>query len=237
MTNGEAHWADFAKPIVTADDYINSLRGRGMNVFFMGERVDEPVDHPVIRPSVNAMAETYRVASERPAIGTVHSTISDKQINRFLHVPVSPADLVTKHEMQRELGRRTGTCFQRCVGLDAIGTCHSVTFDIDAKNGTDYHQRFLAFLKRAQTANVVIGGAMTDPKGDRSKAPHQQPDPDLFLHVMKRDDKGIYRLRRQDAPDRRGQFALADLHADHAHERGRPRLVGGRRGARRRARA
>ena len=58
--------------------------------------------------------------------------------------------------------------------------------------GTDYHQRFLAFLKRAQAANVVIGGAMTDPKGDRSKAPHQQSDPDLFLHVVRRDDKGIY---------------------------------------------
>ena len=57
---------------------------------------------------------------------------------------------------------------------------------------TDYYQRFLAFLKRAQTANIVIGGAMTDPKGDRSKPPHQQVDPDLFLHVVKRDDKGIY---------------------------------------------
>jgi 4-hydroxybutyryl-CoA dehydratase/vinylacetyl-CoA-Delta-isomerase len=192
MTDVEALWADFEKPIVTADDYFNSLRGRGMNVFFMGERVAEPVDHPVIRPSVNAMAETFRVASERPAFGTVHSAISDRQINRFLHVPVSPAELVAKHEMQRELGRRTGTCFQRCVGLDAIGTCHSVTFDIDAKKGTDYHQRFLAFLKRAQTANIVIGGAMTDPKGDRSKAPHQQRDPDLFLHVTKRDAKGIY---------------------------------------------
>ncbi len=77
----------------------------------------------------------------------------------------APDDLVAKHEMQRELGRRTGTCFQRCVGLDAIGACHSVTFDIDAENGTDYHQRFLAFLKRAQTANIVIGGAMTDPEG------------------------------------------------------------------------
>jgi 4-hydroxybutyryl-CoA dehydratase/vinylacetyl-CoA-Delta-isomerase len=147
MSDVETLWADFKNRIATADDYINSLRGR---------------------------------------------RISDSQINRFLHVPTAPGDLVNKHEMQRELGRRTGTCFQRCVGLDAIGTCHSVTFDIDAKNGTDYHQRFLTFLKRAQAANVVIGGAMTDPKGDRSKAPHQQTDLDLFLHVVRRDDKGIY---------------------------------------------
>jgi 4-hydroxybutyryl-CoA dehydratase/vinylacetyl-CoA-Delta-isomerase len=191
MPDVDGLWADFARPIATAEDYIGSLRGRRMNVFFMGERVPEPVDHPVIFPSINAMAETYRLASERPALGGVHTPIAGIQTNRFLHVPTGPDDLVAKHEMQRELGRRTGTCFQRCVGLDAIGACHSVTFDIDAANGADYHRRFLAFLKRAQTANVVIGGAMTDPKGDRSKAPHQQADPDLFLRIVKRDANGI----------------------------------------------
>jgi 4-hydroxybutyryl-CoA dehydratase/vinylacetyl-CoA-Delta-isomerase len=158
----------------------------------MGERVAEPVDHPVIRPSINAMAETYRLASERPDLATARNEIG--QVNRFLHVPANAGDLVAKHEMQRELGRRTGTCFQRCVGLDAIGTCHSVTFDIDAaKDGTTrYHRRFLAFLRRAQAANVVIGGAMTDPKGDRSKPPHRQDDLDLFLHVTRRDARGLY---------------------------------------------
>lgn len=192
MQDIETLWADFSRPIRTADDYIASLRGRRMNVFFMGERVPEPADHPVIFPSINAMAETYRLASERPELGGVTSPIAGVATNRFLHVPTGPDELVAKHEMQRELGRRTGTCFQRCVGLDAIGACHSVTFDIDAERGGDYHQRFLAFLKRAQTANIVIGGAMTDPKGDRSKPPHQQSDPDMFLHVVRRDDEGIY---------------------------------------------
>ena len=191
MQDAQSLWADFARPIVTADDYIASLRGRNLIVFFMGERVPEPVDHPVIFPSINAMAETYRLASERPELGGVKSDIAGVLTNRFLHVPTRPDELVAKHEMQRELGRRTGTCFQRCVGLDVIGSCHSVTFDIDAEFGTDYHRRFLAFLKRAQIANVVIGGAMTDPKGDRSKPPHSQADLDLFLRVVKRDDKGI----------------------------------------------
>jgi 4-hydroxybutyryl-CoA dehydratase/vinylacetyl-CoA-Delta-isomerase len=192
MQDVDTLWADFARPIVTAEDYIASLRDRRMNVFFMGERVPEPVDHPVIFPSINAMAETYRLAFERPELGAARSEIAGLVTNRFLHVPTRPQDLVTKHEMQRELGRRTGTCFQRCVGLDAIGACHSVTYDIDQATGTDYHRRFLAFLKRAQAANVVIGGAMTDPKGDRSLPPHKQADPDLFLRVVKRDANGIY---------------------------------------------
>lgn len=188
----DALWTDFANPISTAEQYITSLRNRGLNVFFMGERIAEPTDHPVIFPSINAMAETFRLASANPELASAESPISGSRINRFLHVPQSPDDLVQKHQMQRELGRRTGTCFQRCVGLDAVSACHSVTYDIDRECGTNYHQRFLAFLKRAQRSNVVIGGAMTDVKGDRSKGPHQQVDPDLFLHVTRRDDKGIY---------------------------------------------
>lgn len=184
-------WAPFS-PIRTPDDYIGSLRGRDMTVYYLGERVDEPVDHPVMRPSMNAMAETYQLAIDDPVLATAPSKIAGITINRFLHVPESPDDLVQKHEMQRELGRRTGTCFQRCVGVDAIGSLHSVTFDMDGARGTAYHQRFLNFLRRVQKLNLIIGGAMTDPKGDRSKAPHEQSDRDLFLHVTRRTDDGLY---------------------------------------------
>ena len=184
-------WDQF--PVIkTAEDYVDSLRDRSICVYLMGEKVDNVVDHPIIWPSINAMAESYRLAVENPDLATTQSSLINAPVNRFLQVAEGPHDLVGKQEMQRELGRRTGTCFQRCVGLDAINALHSVTFEIDRDKSTDYHQRFLSFLKQAQTHNVIIGGAMTDPKGDRSKAPHEQTDADLFLHVTKRDDKGIY---------------------------------------------
>src|SRR5437763_1833904 len=87
MQNVETLWAEFARPISNADDYIASLRGRSMTVYFMGERVPEPADHPEIRPSINAMAETYRLASERPELGSVRTEIGGCQTNRFLHGP------------------------------------------------------------------------------------------------------------------------------------------------------
>ncbi len=40
-----------APMIRSGDDYIASLRGRNMKVYLFGELVDEPVDHPIIRPS------------------------------------------------------------------------------------------------------------------------------------------------------------------------------------------
>ncbi|MFN8126275.1 MAG: 4-hydroxyphenylacetate 3-hydroxylase N-terminal domain-containing protein [Candidatus Nanopelagicales bacterium] len=178
-------------PITSADDYRASLRGRDLRVHLMGERVAEPLDHPVIAPSVNAMAETYALATEDPQLATAGSTVIDAPVNRFLHVTTDVNDVVAQNRMQRRLGQRTGTCFQRCVGMDAINALFSLTFDIDTSAGTDYHQRFRTWLAEVQRQNLVVGGAMTDPKGDRSLPPHRQPDPDVFLRVVERRDDGV----------------------------------------------
>lgn len=179
-------------PLRTGAEYIASLRGRAVRVFLFGELVAEPVDHPVIRPSINAVAETYDLAVRDPELGTAVSPYTGERINRFLHVAGSAHDLVLQNKMQRRLGQLTGTCFQRCVGMDAINALHSVTFEIDARHGTPYHQRFLRFVTAMQRSGFVIGGAMTDVKGDRGKAPHEQADPDLFVHVTRRTADGVY---------------------------------------------
>jgi len=178
--------------ITDGDSYIASLYGRGTTLYLLGERIEEPADHPIIRPSINALAETYDLAVREPELCTAHSPYIDAPVNRFLHVVEGPDDLVMKHKMQRRLGQNTGTCFQRCTGLDAISVLHSLTFDIDAKHGTGYHDRYLDFLREAQRRNILIAAGMTDPKGDRSKPPHQQADPDLFLHVSGRNEHGLF---------------------------------------------
>lgn len=179
-------------PIRTGEDYIQSLRGRNLKVYLFGELVKEPVDHPMIRPSINAIAETFDLAAREEELAAPMSKISGKRVNRFLHIVESATDLVLQNKMQRKLGQLTGTCFQRCVGMDALNSLHSVTFEIDEKHHTNYHKRLLDFIKKIQEENFVIGGAMTDVKGDRGKAPHEQVDPDMFVHVVKRTDEGVY---------------------------------------------
>jgi 4-hydroxybutyryl-CoA dehydratase / vinylacetyl-CoA-Delta-isomerase len=178
--------------IADGDAYVASLRNRGTRLFFMGERIAEPVDHPVIRPSINALKMSYDLALAEPELASAHSPYINKRVNRFLHLPQSPDDLVMKNKMQRRMGQLTGTCFQRCTGLDTLSVLHSITFDIDQKHGTGYHQRFLDFLKLAQEKNILIAAGMTDPKGDRSKRPNEQADPDMFLHVSGRNERGVF---------------------------------------------
>lgn len=173
-------------------EYIESLRGRDLKVYLLGERIADPVEHPIIRPSINAVAETYDLAVRDEELATATSSLTGQRVNRFLHIAESAQDLVMQNKMQRRLGQNTGTCFQRCVGMDALNSLHSVTFEIDEKYRTNYHKRFLDFVRTVQEENLVIGGAMTDPKGDRSKGPSEQADPDLYTHVVDTDQKGVY---------------------------------------------
>jgi 4-hydroxybutyryl-CoA dehydratase/vinylacetyl-CoA-Delta-isomerase len=100
-------------------------------------------------------------------------------------------DLIKKIKLLRILGQKTGTCFQRCVGFDGINAVYSVVFEIDQKHGTDYFERFKKWLRYIQDENLMVVGAMTDPKGDRSKGPTDQDDPDQYVHVVDRRDDGI----------------------------------------------
>jgi 4-hydroxybutyryl-CoA dehydratase/vinylacetyl-CoA-Delta-isomerase len=134
---------------------------------------------------------TYDLAQQDPDLATALSPLTGERTNRFLHIAANCEDLVLQNQMQRRLGQLTGTCFQRCVGMDAFNALHSVTFEIDARHGTSYHKRLKDYLARMQRQNLVIGGAMTDVKGDRSLPPHQQADPDLFVHVSRRTPEGV----------------------------------------------
>ena len=177
----------------TAKEYIDSLRDLGTRVYMFGEKVDNWVDHPLIRPSINCIAMTYALAHDEryKDLMTTTSHLTGRTINRFCHVHQSSEDLVKKVKMLRLIGQKTASCFQRCVGMDAFNAVYSTTYEVDEKYGTHYHENFKNFLIMVQDEDLVVDGAMTDPKGDRSLPPHLQPDPDLFLRVVERREDGI----------------------------------------------
>ncbi|WP_288894658.1 4-hydroxyphenylacetate 3-hydroxylase family protein [uncultured Megasphaera sp.] len=179
--------------LITGEQYVESMRKLKMQVYMFGKKIDNPVDDPILRPSLNSVKMTYDLAQlpEYQDLMTVVSPYTGQRVNRFTHIHQSTQDLMNKVKMQRLLGQKTAACFQRCVGMDAFNAVFSTTYDIDKKYGTSYHQNFMNFLKRVQENDLTVDGAMTDPKGDRGLAPHAQADPDLFLHVVEQRPDGI----------------------------------------------
>jgi 4-hydroxybutyryl-CoA dehydratase/vinylacetyl-CoA-Delta-isomerase len=177
----------------TGDEYEASLRELNMQVYMFGEKIENPLDHPILRPSLNSVKMTFDLAheAEYQDLMTAIDPDSGERINRFTHIHRGTQDLINKVKMQRLLGQKTASCFQRCVGMDGLNAMYSTTFEIDEKLGTDYHASFKRFLAYIQENDFVVDGAMTDPKGDRALPPHAQPDPDMYLHVVERRPDGI----------------------------------------------
>jgi 4-hydroxybutyryl-CoA dehydratase / vinylacetyl-CoA-Delta-isomerase len=177
----------------TKEQYVDSLRKLNLKVYMFGEQVEDTVDHPVIRPSMHSVSMTYELAQqpEHEDLMTTTSNLTGKKINRFTHLHQSNEDLIKKVKMQRLLGQCTGSCFQRCVGLDAGNALYSTTYEIDKALGTKYFQNFVNFWKYVQENDLTVDGAMTDPKGDRSLSPSQQADKDLYLRVVERRPDGV----------------------------------------------
>jgi 4-hydroxybutyryl-CoA dehydratase/vinylacetyl-CoA-Delta-isomerase len=177
----------------TGAEYIESLRKMNTQVYMFGEKVENWVDHPIVRPAINSVALTYDLAHdpEHEELMTATSNLTGEKINRFTHLHQSTDDLRRKVKMQRLLGQKTASCFQRCVGMDAFNATYSTTYECDQAHGTNYHENFQRFLAYVQAEDLTVDGAMTDPKGDRSKGPADQADPDMFLRIVQRREDGI----------------------------------------------
>jgi 4-hydroxybutyryl-CoA dehydratase/vinylacetyl-CoA-Delta-isomerase len=179
----------------TGREYRQSLEALDLEAHILGRKDSHLSDHALVKPSRSAVALTYDGAhsedAETRALFRVPSPLCGEEINRFTHLHQSTDDLVKKVTMQRYCGLATGCCFQRCVGMDAANAIYSTTFDCDADCGTDYHARFKAYWAGIQRQDLVVDGAMTDPKGDRGRRPGEQRDPDLFLRVVERRRDGV----------------------------------------------
>lgn len=178
----------------SAQEYKDSIREMNPLVYAFGEKVENVVDHPCFKPTLNAIALTYQMSKEtaHENLMTVQSPFTGTTISRFLHICQSPEDLIKRGELSKFLTPFHGACVgARCVGTGALNTLYAITHDMDKKLGTDYHQRFLKFLEHVQRQDLTCSGMVTDAKGDRSLSPGQQPDPDVYLHVAETREDGI----------------------------------------------
>jgi len=175
----------------TSEEYIERLKRMKPNVYAHGRQIRR--DDPMLEKPISTLRFTFDVAekSEYRDLMVTTSHLTGEKINRFTGLNMSIEDLFKKQEMTRLLCHKVGGCIQRCMATDTLNAIGVVSKEIDEEKGTHYHDNFLNFLENYQGNDLVGSTAQTDVKGDRKRRPHQQVDPDLYLHVVKKDKKGI----------------------------------------------
>jgi len=198
--------------MMNGKQYVESLARMKILVYIDGEPVREFWDHPAMRPAVNSLAATYDLASDPALDPELHkyivavSPLTGGKINRFLNIVQSQEDLLARMRLQRAMMRHTGGCFGgRCVAGAVINALWSVTYELEGGGGkSEYHQRFRNYMKMCQEQDLAVSGNITDAKGDRSKPPSAQSDPDLFIRIVEKRKDGIVvngaKLQQSGAP-------------------------------------
>jgi aromatic ring hydroxylase len=172
-------------------EYFSDLVKMKPNLYIGGEQVGR--DDPRIKPGINVMSVTFDLAQDPEWEGllTATSSLTGKNINRFTHLPQSAYDLIQKQKMVRLLCHRVGGCIQRCMGMDVIIALSIATKEMDDKYQTEYHRRFMDYLRVYQEKDLTGACAQTDMKGDRIKRPSEQADPDAYVHITEVREDGI----------------------------------------------
>lgn len=178
--------------LMTRTEYRESLRD-GRQVWIGGERVRDVTRHPAFSPMIEAVSQIYDLHHDLEFRDVMTFALPQGgRGSRFYKIPESRADLTLRREMT------TVVLGHVCPTMDRFGD-ETVSPLFVIKDRGDLFDRFdpryrangLAWLGRLERDNLFMTSGNTDPKGDRSKQPYEQDDPDLYLRVVKETDAGI----------------------------------------------
>jgi aromatic ring hydroxylase len=164
----------------SAQEYLEGLRDE-REVYYRGERVGDVVEHPELGIVSRHAALDYTFAEEHPELGVTggHST--------YYHLPRNGDDLRRRSQLIEEATAfgRTLVLLIKEIGTDALFALHRVA------HGTEWQGNVDAFYRHCRDGDLALAVAQTDVKGDRSKGPAAQADPDLYVRVVERRPDGV----------------------------------------------
>jgi len=176
------------------EEYLAALKELRPNIYKFGELIEDVTSHPATKKTVESHALNID-ASHDPELAELYTTESiftGERIHRWNSMMQSSADLITNMDMKRQNYRRTGSCTGGvCVGWNAQNVMWAVTQDMDEEYGTNYQERLKNWILGSQEKGLVVAGALTDAKGNRSLKPSQQDDLDLNLRIKEVREDGI----------------------------------------------
>jgi len=180
-------------PLKNPQEYINSLRD-GRVVYYRGKRVENVTTHPVLSIPINHARKFYELRENEELRKLL--VIRDPElgeISGFYKICKSPEDLWYRSRIIQETTRLSGGLFNivQAIGSDALHALFIVAKKLDAEGNKGYSERVRRYYEYVAKNDLALAVAQTDVKGDRTKRPHEQVDPDLYVRVVDVRDDGI----------------------------------------------
>ncbi len=159
--------------MMTGDQYRASLDD-GRETYFEGRLVDDVAKDPMLGITVDSAAAGYDRFFEP----------GDDAIGAFMKVPGSAAELREQVELHESVDLLTHVTYASIMTL--LTAADRIESELPENAA-----RIRAWVKDAQLRDVRITQCITDSKGDRSRRPGNQDDPDQYVRVVERREDGI----------------------------------------------
>lgn len=171
----------------TPDEYRASLLD-GRRLYYRGKPVDDICSVPELKVAVDHAAIDYEVAEDPTFrdLAVTKDPDSGEEYSAYYKIPRSGSDLLDRSKLIETCTSLGGTMVTliKEIGSDAL-------FALLRTVQGESLERVEAFYRHCREGDLAVAVAQTDVKGDRSLLPHQQPDPDTYVHVVDETDEGI----------------------------------------------
>ncbi|BBD73963.1 4-hydroxybutyryl-CoA dehydratase [Sulfodiicoccus acidiphilus] len=174
----------------TPEDYLNGLND-GRNVFYKGKRINNIVEHDALKVPALHAAHLYELKLADPTFR--YSDPELGEISGFFRVPTDSETLWYRSRIIQESTRSGGGVFNiiQAIGSDAIFALLLIGRELLTEGKEEFLKRVKKYRDEVATKDLALAVAQTDVKGDRSKRPHEQSDPDLYVRVVGESSDGI----------------------------------------------
>ncbi len=173
----------------TVEQFLSGLRD-GREVYYRGQRVPDVTEHPELGVAARHAAIDFQLA-ENPKFQQLAKRREGNSVySTYYHIPCCAQDLLDRSKLI-ETGTALGgtlVLLIKEIGTDALFALMRM---LSRAGETQGLERARTLYRKYRDGDLALAVAQTDAKGDRSKRPSEQTDPDLNVRVVEKRSDGI----------------------------------------------
>jgi aromatic ring hydroxylase len=173
----------------TSEQFLAGLND-AREVYYRGERVGVVSEHPELGVAARHAAIDFDLAENAKFRDLAVCRDGAEAYSAYYRIPQNPSDLLARMKLI-EAGTTEGATLViliKEIGTDALFALRRVLARHQETKSLD---RLKAFHKHCQDGDLALAVAQTDVKGDRSKRPSEQSDPDLYVRIVEERTGGM----------------------------------------------
>jgi 4-hydroxybutyryl-CoA dehydratase/vinylacetyl-CoA-Delta-isomerase len=171
------------------EEFLKGLRD-GREVYYQGKRVASVTEHPELGVAARHAAIDFQLADDPAHRELAVFEDGEESYSAYYRVPRTSKDLSSRSKLVELATARGATLviLVKEIGTDAIFALKRV---LAREEGKRELEKLETFYRECRDRDLALAVAQTDVKGDRSKRPSEQSDPDMYVRVVDERSDGI----------------------------------------------